>query len=197
MQLHPNHVFKRTAWGMLQSFRPLLASGRLTRRYTSVKIAMLCSLIALAVVPIESRACGWLPPAEQAQRDAADLQKQRLLVREIAVEADSIVVARATHVAVVPSGDANLQEGTVIAKFTVRETLKGAEHPGVKLTSYSSLSVGCYPSVSFRNIRLDPGTSYVVYAKRGDILRAAPLKRTRGYISFRQERKIIRSMAGV
>ncbi len=110
----------------------------------------------------------------------ADLEKQRILAREVAIQADTIVVAKVV--------------GRDLHKVKLEEvtTLKGQLDGQLIEQDPNGMSrFGCAYSVAFHNVNLLEGKRYIVYLENGRILRAGLTGRTVNQLSFDEEKRIV------
>ena len=145
-------------------------------------------LLALVLItsPLSVAACEALPPHEQRELDRLDAERQQDLVVETASNADLIATARVLSIST--DGDA--------ATFLITRSIKGNAAGKLSLTLAQTIYMGCYPSAFFFSVNLEPGRSYILYSKGGNVLRARSNDRFFGELSLRQELRLIRTQMG-
>jgi hypothetical protein len=139
---------------------------------------------------LPANACRWRSHEDYAAAVRADLKRQESMVTELALQADLIVVAKAGPRLKAPDGALLTPDYT--GQFEVIELLKGQSEPRLLISSPGSITVACAASASFRNTAVAPGTTYILYLRDGQLLRAAPKRQPLEQLSFRKERKLLR-----
>ncbi len=118
--------------------------------------------------------------------DYADLDKQRDLARELAMQADTIILASVVSREV--GADAwgiELDDVTVLKRRLDEMVMVIIDDPD-RFDRF-----GCAYSVSFRNAYMRTGERYIVYLEDGIILRAGPTRRSVNQISLDEEKRIV------
>lgn len=150
-------------------------------------VPMLVVRAALTLVAVgvsfDAVACAVMTAPQQRAADREDRATQRELVATLAREATMIAIAKANA----PVGDGS-------ASFAVEQVLKGDATASLALRWDAAIVVGCRSSVMFRNVRIEPGETYLLYVADGVILRAGDVSRARGdnALSYREERHLVR-----
>ena len=126
--------------------------------------------------------------AEQSAHDAADLARQRELVRALVGGSEVIVLARV----ITARGDLSSGTGT----FAVERSLKGHAAGSLDLSWVGNITVSCFASDSFQDVHITPGQSYILYVHAGQILRAGATVARYGGLSYYKELQLIRERIG-
>jgi hypothetical protein len=144
-----------------------------------VRLLMLLTLLASD----QTFACGTFSATEQRARDKEDVEKQLVLVKQLAAKSDRVFVGR------VESVDNQLRRATLIP----RRALIGSTERQLSLSwQVGIVVVSCYAYTSFDYINLEVGREYVFYAAGSNILRAGSTNRGPGELSVREELRAIR-----
>jgi hypothetical protein len=117
--------------------------------------------------------------------EARDRKLQASLVPKLVEEVDTIVIARALHDI----------EGTLDTKFLLLRVIKGRSVDGEIPTYRASPSIppiACtMPSEIFRNTVTVTGETYLLYVRRGRLLRAISATRSAADITVNEELQLI------
>lgn len=137
-----------------------------------------------------SWACGSLPAAEQAKRNAVALEKQRELVRGLVRAADTIVVGTVIALTRVPIRSV---EAARVA-IAVNETLKGPHQEVLELRWKDAGVISCDPAISYSSVGFREGGRFIVYARDGVVLRSGGLYETLGgRLGSDEERRLVKA----
>ena len=146
---------------------------RVARRRSFV-LRALAGIAVLSMAP-PSIACIVASEADHAAELARDRAAQAKLVAPLAQQADTILIAKALR---------EVDEVRWITEFVVLEVLKGNLRIAERKTYQASQSVGgidCTPGVElFRNTLTLSGQDYLLYVKKGKLLRAIAIKHREG-----------------
>src|SRR5262245_30465263 len=134
--------------------------------------------VAMSLLASTSLACIFASEADRRQEVAEDIAVQRNMVRHLAIEADTILIAFAMK----PDGRDRIL-------FRIDRTLKGTIIPSQRASYAWRAGVGttCFASEAFLNINPWEGQTYILYAKDGQLLRAGDIKRYGLDISLEEE----------
>ena len=143
-------------------------------RPRSLVLQALAGMAVLSLAP-PSIACIVASEADYAAELARDREAQAKLVTPLAQQADTVLIAKALR---------EIDEVRWITEFVVLEVLKGNLRIAERKAYQASLSAGgidCTPGVDlFRNTITESGQDYLLYVKKGKLLRAAKIKRREG-----------------
>jgi hypothetical protein len=154
---------------------------------------ILQALAGMAVLSMgPSMACIVASEADHAAELARDRAAQAKLVTPLAQQADTILIAKALR---------EVDEVRWTTEFVVLEVFKGSlkiAQREVYQAAQSVAGIDCTPGVDlFRNTITLTGQDYLLYVKKGKLLRAAKIKRREGNsLSLNDELELIVRVTG-
>ena len=131
-------------------------------------IALAAIVLLLTAFSMQATACGTLPPDQQQQQDAEQLQRLRALTTDMARSADAIFVGSVT--ALQRPDRAARRSGEV--SLAVARTLKGPQAREQTLAWDDHFIYSCDPAAMFGNVGFRDGGVYIVYVKDDRVIRS-------------------------
>jgi hypothetical protein len=153
-----------------------------------MKARVLFATAALLLAAQTAVACGTRLPAEQSQIDAADLAELLEFTRVATQQADEIFIGTVTAL-VRPTMD-QPERGSV--RVAVEQTLKGDPSPVRTARWKEQFTFACRQSASFHNVGFRPGGTFIVYVRKGEVMRSAAADHLRsGLLGLEQEQALV------